>query len=153
MRALRFFDKMSVGSVCHVMWIWRGIFGNIKQQVAKCKQSELMTKNLWDAIIAAVATAEKDFHFPLYSAGMVLSPLHNTALTVDQTPNGVQKRIEATDETVDQVAIMFRRFDAAGCGKPREEILAETTTEPRLSDKSLNARSSNSAPRRANFCQ
>ena len=47
------------------------------------------------------------------------------ALTVYQTPNGVHKRNEAIDETVDQVAFMFRRFDAAGCGKRREEILAE----------------------------
>ena len=56
---------------------------------------------------------------------MVLPPIHNMALTVYQTPNSIQERNEALDETADQVALMFRRFDAAGCGKPCAEILAE----------------------------
>lgn len=125
--AVRFLDGAKAGSVCLVYKMWSLLTDTVAsafKEETKNSESRIAQdpsfKTLFRAIEHLVCEDWDKFHFPVYSAGYVLTPMfHKEILELKESDPDVFKGL--FDETVDCCVTVCRRFEEDG--KPRKVIL------------------------------
>jgi len=111
--AVRCMDGAKAGSVCLVYKMWSMLSATVEAAFVETKNRAIASKELFDKVKKVICKDWKKFHFPVYSAGYLLTPHFHAEF---RAMRAAERDVfaELVEDTVGCCLAYFRRFDEKG---------------------------------------